>query len=62
MSKLKDTRLVKQLVELGVSTTHQARALDESINKIKNIQQGRSAGELQDWQVEKLEKLVWLLE
>ena len=58
MSKLKDTRLVKQLVELGVSTTHQARALDESINKIKNIQQGRSAGELQDWQVEKLERII----
>jgi hypothetical protein len=61
MSKLKNTRLVKQLVELGVSTTHQARALDESINKIKNIQQGRSAGELQDWQVKKLAKLVELL-
>lgn len=58
MSKLKDTRLVKQLVELGVSTTHQARALDESINKIKNIQQGRSAGELQDWQVKKLERII----
>lgn len=58
MSKLKDTRLVKQLVELGVSTTHQARALDESINKIKNIQQGRSAGELQDWQVDKLKRII----
>ena len=58
MSKLKDTRLVKQLVELVVSTTHQARALDESINKIKNIQQGRSAGELQDWQVDKLKRII----
>ena len=61
MSKLKNTRLVNELMQLGVSTTHQARALDESVSKVRNIQQGRSAGELQDWQIEKLAKLVELL-
>ena len=58
MNKLKNTRLVNELMQLGVSTTHQARALDESVSKVRNIQQGRSAGELQDWQIEKLERLI----
>ena len=57
MSKLRTKRLVNKLVELGLSTTAQARVIGESVSKVKNIQQGRPFTPLLDWQIEKLERL-----
>lgn len=62
MSKLRTTRLVNKLIELDLSTTGQARAIRESVSKIKNIQQKRPFTPLLKWQIEKLEKIKELLE
>ena len=57
MNKLRTKHLVNKLVELGLSTTTQARVIGESVSKVKNIQQGRPFTTLLDWQIEKLERL-----
>jgi len=55
------TNLVNDLVKLGFSTTQQARAIGVSVDVMKNHQQGRYARALEQWQVEKLEKIRDLL-
>jgi len=61
VSKLKTTRLVNKLVELGLSTTAQARVIGDSVSKVKNIQQGRPFTPLLEWQIEKLEEIKGVL-
>jgi len=51
------TKLIKQIIELGLSTTHQARIIKAPVWKVKGISQGRKITPLSDKQVEKLERI-----
>lgn len=54
-------QLIQKIVELGLSTTHQARIVKADLWRVKAISQGRGCKPLSDKQVEKLEEIKGVL-
>ena len=54
-------QLIQQIVELGLSTTHQARIIKADLWRVKAISQGRGCKPLSDKQAAKLEAIKGVL-